>query len=246
MRVSVELIPRNEEDFAAQLDEVAGLTTVDTVNVPDLMRFEMRSWDACARARARGPRAIPHLRAIDVDPSAPLPFLPVLDRHGIDEVLVVAGDAPADMSRPVFDTDSVTLIRRLKEERPETTVYAALDPYRQGFAAERDYVLRKLEAGADGLFTQPFFDARLMRVWGDLLDRVGTTVFWGATSVTSDRSARYWTSRNKAVLPAGFAATLAHSRAVAHETLAFARDRADNAYFMPIRIGPRRYLSGIL
>lgn len=246
MRVSVELIPRNQDDLTGQLREVAELASVDTVNVPDLMRFSLRSWDACASARAHGPRAIPHLRAIDVDPLAPLPFLDTLDRHAIDEVLVVAGDAPADMSRAIFDTTSVALIRRLKQERPGLTVYAALDPYRQGFAAERDYVLRKLDAGADGLFTQPFFDERLMAVWGDLLARVPTSVFWGATSVTSERSARYWTSRNKAVLPGDFAATLSHSRAMAARILSFARERDHHAYFMPIRVGPRRYLEGIL
>lgn len=246
MRVSVELIPRNEEDLAKQLDEVGCLASVDTVNVPDLLRFSLRSWDACTRARARGPRAIPHLRAIDMDPDAPLPFLNAVDQHDIDEVLVVAGDAPADPSRQVFDTDSVALIRRLKEERPSLAVYAALDPYRQSLAAERDYVLRKLDAGADGLFTQPFFDLRLMEVWGDLLDEIATTVFWGATSVTSDRSARYWTSRNQAVLPRTFKATLDHSREVAATTLAFARAREDHVYFMPIRVSPRRYLEGIL
>lgn len=246
MRVSVELIPRSEADLAAQLDEVATLPDVDTVNVPDIMRFDVRSWDACAHARARGPRAIPHLRAIDVDPAAPLPFLATLDEHGIDEVLVVAGDAPADMSRPVFDTSSSELIARIKRERPDFTVYAALDPYRQGFMAERDYVLRKLDVGADGVFTQPFFDLRLMQVWGDLMASIPAPVFWGATSVTSDRAARYWTSRNKAILPRGFSPTLTHSRILAAEALAFARERDDHIYFMPIRVGPGSYLRGIV
>jgi len=246
MRVSVELIPRNEADLAVQLDELAELATVDTVNIPDILRFPLRSWDACGAACRRGLRAIPHLRAIDVDPRGPLAFAQGLDRFGLEEVLVVAGDAPADMSKPVYDTTSEALIRRLKRERPGLFVYAALDPYRQGFAAERDYLLRKLDAGADGVFTQPFFDLRLVGVWADLLDGLDTTVFWGATSVTSARSARYWTTRNRAVLPAGFVPTLEHSREVAGELLAFAGDRDDNVYFMPIRVSCRDYLSGLV
>lgn len=242
MRISVELIPRSDEDLASQLDEVAALPGVDTVNVPDLLRFDVRSWHACAGARARGPRAIPHLRAIDVDPDGPLAFLPTLIDHDIDEVLVIAGDAPADMSRPVYETSSNDLIGRLKCERPELTVYAAVDPYRQGLAAERDYALRKLAAGADGLFTQPFFDPRLMEVWGDLLAPLDVPVFWGATSVTSAGAVRYWTTRNRAVMPAGFEPTLAHSRTLATQLLAHARDRGGHVYFMPIRIGPARYL----
>lgn len=246
MRVSVELIPRNADDVRAQLDEVAGLATVDTVNVPDLTRFPLRSWDACGLARERGLRAIPHLRSIDVDPRGRLPFLAALDRHDLGEVLVVAGDAPADMSRPVYETTSEALIGRIKRERPGTVVYAALDPYRQGFAAERDYLRRKLDAGADGLFTQPFFDVRLLGVWGDLLSELGTRVFWGATSITSPRSARYWTTRNRAVLPRAFAPTLEHSREVARGVLAFARERGEDVYFMPIRASSRSYLDGIV
>ena len=246
MRVSVELIPRSEEDLAAQLAEVATLPRVDTVNVPDLVRFDVRSWQACARARQEGPRAIPHLRAIDADPHGPLPFLDTLDAHGIDEVLVIAGDAPPAGSRATFATRSRDLIARLKAERPGLTVYAAIDPYRQGFVGEREHVLAKLDAGADGLFTQPFFDVRLMEVWGDLLEHLEVPVFWGATSVTSERSLRYWTSRNRVVVPRDFAPTLEHSRHLAAATLAFARERGGHVYFMPIRVGPARYLSGIV
>jgi methylenetetrahydrofolate reductase (NADPH) len=246
MRISVELVPRSREAVARQLDEVRALPGVDTVNVPDIVRFPLRSWDACGDARACGLRAVPHLRAVDVDLEAALPFADALARHGIDEVLVVAGDAPADMARPAYETSSEALIRRLARERPELTVYAALDPYRQGFVAERDYASRKLDAGAHGLFTQPFFDLRLLEVWGDVVDRLGVPVFWGATSVTSERSQRYWTSRNRAVLPAGFAPTLAHSREVARGVLTFARRRGEHAYFMPIRVSSLAYLEGVL
>lgn len=246
MRISVELIPRNEADLDDQLEEVRQLGTVDTVNVPDIARFPLRSWSACAGVTRSGFRAIPHLRAIDVAPERPLAFAETLARHGVEEVLVVAGDAPADMSRPVYDTTSEALIRRIKRELPQLTVYAALDPYRQGFAAERDYLLRKLDAGADGVFTQPFFDGRLVEIWGDLLAPLETTVFWGATSVTNRRSARYWTTRNRAVLPAGFEPSLERSREVAAAILGYAREHGDHAYFMPIRVSSLEYLRGLL
>jgi methylenetetrahydrofolate reductase (NADPH) len=246
MRISVELIPRGADDLAAQLDDLASLGPVDTVNLPDIVRFPLRSWDACGAAVERGLRPIPHLRAIDVDPARPLAFLGPLTRAGVTEVLVVAGDAPADMSRAVYDTSSEALIRRIKRERPDWTVYAALDPYRQGFAAERDYLLRKLDAGADGVFTQPFFDLRLVEVWGEVLEPLRTTVFWGATSVTSRRSARYWTTRNKALLPRRFEATLAHSRDLAGALLRYARDHDDHVYFMPIRASASAYLRGLV
>jgi len=56
------------------------------------------------------------------------------------------------------------LIRRIKREAPELTVYAGFDPYRSGVQAELEYAHAKLAAGADGLFSQPLFDERLLDV----------------------------------------------------------------------------------
>lgn len=245
MRISVELVPRSAEALQAELESLRlELPGVSTVNIPDLLRFPLRSWQACAQAKRLLPHAIPHVRAIDIDPRKPLPMARLLAEHGIDEVLVVTGDAPADMSRTVFDTTPLQVIRKFREELPGVRVYAALDPYRQGFAAERDYALRKLEAGAAGLFSQPFFDRRLMEVYADLLE--GVDVFWGVTTVTGARSLGYWKNRNRAVFPAGFEPTLAWSRRLAREALAFARERNANLYFMPIRSSLSDYLGGLL
>ena len=245
MRVSVELIPRNPEALAAQLDEVERyLPSVDTINIPDVLRFPVRSWRGCAIASERFDHAIPHLRAMDIDLATPFPHGALFARHGIDEVLVVAGDAPADMAHPVYGSSSLDVIRKLQREHPELTVYAAVDPYRQGFLREREYAVRKLEAGASGLFTQPFFDVRLMEIYAELLPE--TSIFWGVTSVTSERSMRYWRTRNQAIFPPDFEPTLAWNRAFAAKAHAFAAERGDNIYFMPIRSSVRDYLEGIL
>lgn len=245
MRVSIELVPRSSAALTTQLREVAeAFPFVDTVNVPDIVRFPVRSWDGCAQAREVVPRAIPHVRAIDVDPAAPLAAAEAIRRFDLREVLVVAGDAPTDMRQRVYETTTLQVVRRLKREHPEVRVYAAFDPYRQGLRREREYALQKLDAGADGLFTQPFFDARYLEVVADLLE--GIPVFWGFTSVVGERSARYWQARNGAFFPRSFAPTLAWSRAMADEALRFARERDADVYFMPIRVGPRAYLEGVL
>lgn len=245
MRVSVELIPRDRASLEEQLADVARhLPSVDTINIPDVLRFPLRSWSGCAIAAARFPHAIPHLRAMDVDLEAPFPHGALFAEHGIDEVLVVAGDAPADMSHPVYGSTSVEVIRKLSREHPELTIYAALDPYRQGFLREREYVQRKLDAGATGVFTQPFFDLRLMEIYAELLP--DTRIFWGVTSVTSERSARYWRTRNLAIFPPDFEPTLEWNRGFAARAHAFAAQRNDNIYFMPIRSSVREYLEGIL
>ncbi len=245
MRVVVELVPRDLPSVATQLSEVAELGRVDAVNLPDLTRFDLRGWQAAVEVRRAGSwTAIPHVRAMDVDLRRPWQPLEALDAAGIDEVLVITGDPPTDMRHPVTGANVIDVIRMIKRARPTWRVYAALDPYRAGFASERDYVQRKLDVGVDAFFTQPFFDVRLMGVWRELFP--GVPIYWGVTSVTSERSRRYWLTRNRAVFPGGFEPTLAWHRRFAGEALDFAARHDSHVYFMPIRVGIEAWLGELL
>lgn len=243
-RISVELVPRSRSGLRAELEQVRELGSVETVNIPDLLRFSLRSWQGCGLAKGVVGRAIPHIRAIDIDPRKPLHMADALNEHGISEVLIIEGDPPADMGHQTYDVTSLEIIRKFRREMPHVTVWAGLDPYRQSFARERDYAEAKLEAGAVGVFTQPFFDLRLMELWAELLPRC--QVFWGATTVTSEKSLSYWQNRNKAVFPRGFTPTLAWNRQFARELLNFARQAGGHAYFMPVRESVEAYLGGVL
>ena len=244
-RISIELVPRDAATLTRELGVLGEhFPFIDTVNIPDLTRFSFRSYEACRLSQTRVRRAIPHLRAVGTDLQNLNPLLNFLDAAELHEVLVVTGDAPADMSQPSYPTTSLGLIRALKAALPHVTVYAALDPYRHSLMRERDYALEKLDAGAGGLFTQPFFDTRLMRVYYELLPNV--TLYWGATTITSRRSLGYWQNRNHTVFPAHFEPTLAWSRAFAREALMFAQETGTNLYFMPIKADTRTYLEGIL
>ncbi len=244
-RISIELVPRSAEALSLELDTLGThFPSIDTVNIPDLTRFALRSHEACRLSQKRVRRAIPHLRAVGSNLKALTPLLRYLDDAELHEVLVVAGDPPADMGTPSYPTTSVGLIRAIKSALPHVTVYAALDPYRQSLMRERDYALEKLDAGASGLFTQPFFDIRLMQVYAELLR--GVTLYWGATTVTSKRSFQYWQNRNHAVFPEDFEPTLAWSRAFATKALTFAQETRTNLYFMPIKDDVRAFLEGIL
>ena len=67
-RVSIELVPRNVESLEADLALVRErLPAVTTINIPDLLRFELRSWDACALARRDFKRAINRCAYGDVE-----------------------------------------------------------------------------------------------------------------------------------------------------------------------------------
>lgn len=244
-QISIELVPRSEASLDAELAVVCEqFPAVDTVNVPDLLRFPVRSWDACAQARRVVARAIPHLRAMDFAPDRPFPLREKLAHAGIDTVLVVTGDAPQDLAHRVYPTTPVELIRRIRREAPELRIYAALDPYRAAVQDERAYAQAKLDAGAYGLFSQPLFDARLLDVWAEQL--AGVEVWWGVTPVVGAKTRSYWERKNRAFFPAHFEPTLDWSRRFAADALAWARAREAQLYFMPIRVDLAEWLGGIL
>lgn len=244
-KISIELVPRDRDALQQEIQLVRqNFPSIDTINIPDLLKFPLRSWDACAQAKQDFAHTIPHLRAIDFDLSKPFPLLKRFQEYGIDTVLVIAGDQPQDMSRRVFRTSSVELIRALKAQMPELKVYAGIDPYRSGIKTELDYVKRKIDAGAAGFFTQPFFDLRLMEIYYDLL--AGVETFWGISPVMSVRSKDYWDNLNNAIFPPDFEPTLVWNRNFAKRALDFCRETDSNIYFMPIRVDLAEYLQGLL
>ncbi|MEJ2197343.1 MAG: hypothetical protein P8X54_02065 [Desulfuromonadales bacterium] len=138
-RLSIELVPRDPESLQQEMQSIREhFPAVETINIPDLLKFPLRSWDACSQAKAFFPHTIPHLRAIDVDLRQPFPLVDAFAQAGIDTVLVIAGDQPQDMSRRVYRTSSIELIRALKAAIPSLKVYAGIDPYRTGLKTELD------------------------------------------------------------------------------------------------------------
>jgi len=244
-KISIELVPRGHEELQQEMQLVRdNFPALNTINIPDLLKFPLRSWDACSQAKQIFSRTIPHLRAIDFDLTKPFPLVETFKLNGIDTVLIIAGDQPQDMSRRVFRTSSVELIRAIRAQMPDLRIYAGIDPYRSGVKTELDYIKRKIDAGADGFFTQPFFELRLMEIFYDLLP--GVEVFWGVSPVTSMRSKDYWGNLNNAIFPPDFEPTLQWNRAFAKQALDFCKGTDSSIYFMPIRVDLIEYLKGIL
>lgn len=242
-RISVELVPRSVKFLADEISALEDRFPVDTINIPDLLRFDMRSWEGCPVVNQYGKIAIPHIRAIDIDVRKPLPMADFLYQNKITEVVILTGDRPQDMGRKIFPSTSVDVIRKFKQELPEIKTYAAIDQYRTSIKNEINYVLRKLYAGADGFFTQPFYDIRLMEIYAEQLQ--DTEVFWGISPVVSENSVNYWETKNNVVFPADFRPTLKWNVRFAKQALEFVRRRNSNIYFMPIKMNATEYLEGI-
>lgn len=244
MRIAIELVPRDETSLLAELDLIKKhYQAVDTINIPDLLRYDMRSWEGCIHAQSDYQFVIPHIRAIDINLDKPLPMADFLREHHINEVLVITGDPPQDMRWKIYPTTSLDVIRKFKEELPGIKVYAGIDQYRDSMRKEADYIKRKIQAGADGFFTQPFFDLRLMEIYSEIL--AGQEVYWGVSPVTSEKSLNYWETKNNVVFPADFQPDLAWNIAFAQQALAFTKQTQTNIYFMPIRTDINKYLQGI-
>ena len=244
-RVSVELVPRTKEALQEDLQLLAHkVKGIDLINIPDLLRFDVRSWEGAAVAQGYFEAAMPHIRAIDVDISEPLPMAGYIREHNIKEVLVIEGDPPQDMSHTVYPTVSTDVIRKFREELPEVKVYAGIDQYRGSMRQEQYRIRRKLQAGAVGFFTQPFFDMRFLEMYADMLS--GLEVYWGVTPITSARSQSYWELKNNVVFPLDFEPTLKWSVDFAKKVVEFADKKNDSIYLMPIKSDIETYLTCVM
>lgn len=243
-RISVELVPRSEEAIREELQILyETFDCIDIINVPELLRYDVHSWEGAAIAQESYSAAMPHIRAIDIDLGRPLPMAKYLVEHKIKEVLVVKGDPPQDMNHTVYPTVTTDVIRKFHEELPGIRVYAGIDQYRGSMRQEEYRIRRKLQAGAAGFFTQPFFDMRYVEMYAEMLD--GLEVYWGVSPVMSARSQSYWEMKNNVVFPKGFVPTLDWNIDFSKRVLEFVRMCDASIYLMPIKTNLIAYLSGV-
>lgn len=242
-RVSVELVPRNADSLMADVQTVRDiLPQVSMLNVPDLIRFDLRSHDAASLIVKQTPfEVIAHVRATDIAPDAPLPGA---DRPELTSILVVAGDPPpAGSDRVVYPNTSAQIIERYRREAPHLKVYAVFDPYRRAPYHELEEIARKRDAGACGFFTQPLFDIPMLECCMDWLR--DDTVFWGISPVLGDKSRRYWERMNHVIFPRDYDGTLDGNIAFARRMLGVVKQKNDNAYLMPLKVDLASYLGAL-
>jgi len=244
-RISLELVPRSRGSFAGELKTVKErFQCVDTLNIPDILKFDVRIPEACEVAVDYFKKVIPHIRAVSINSEEPFPYLEFFDKNGIDEVLVILGDNPEIVSKSDKPCDSIGLIKKLKKEAPHIRVYAGLDQWRDSFREEMDYARRKTDAGADGFFTQPFFDLDLMEKYARQLQ--DTHVFWGVAPVIRESSKKYWETKNNVRFPEDFECTMEWNHCFAKKVLKSADTDKFHVYFCPITVDFVEYLEGIV
>lgn len=239
MRISFEVVPRTKDAMLEQIKFVeTKLPNVNAINVPDLLRFPIRSWEAIRAINTDTHDFIPHVRSIDFELKSGR-LHKIIEDFELTKILIVSGDPPPDMSFPIYDTKVIDLISIIRKSFPSIEIYAGFDPYRSSIKEEREYIFRKLDAGVDFILSQPFFDMRLLEVYSDFIP--AENAFWGISPVITDKSKNYWERMNHAIFPANYEPTYEWNINFAKNVLSFAKERNQSVYFMPIRIDLEKY-----
>lgn len=243
MNISFEIVPRSLEAFDQQYGFVEKLKDgIQIINVPDIQRFDTRSWQVAARVDRRKYRFIPHFRAIDFKIEAGEIYR-IIEEYALDNVLFVTGDPPEGLKRAFYNTDVVDLIRATRQRFPELNIFAGFDPHRQGLQDECDYTQRKADAGATGFFSQPFYDHRLVEIYAEHMQ--GLETYIGISPITTLASKNYWEVKNKVKFPVSFRPDYDWNIEFANQLIGAAAANDFNVYFMPIRIDLQKYFAGI-
>lgn len=241
-RISVELIPRDEDHIINDIKIVKRYFPIaDSINIPDLMRFSLRSWDAFKLTASYYPQSIPHIRAIDINPDLPLPGH---DLQNLKEILIIQGDPPSDFNKHTYPNTTETILKRYQRELPHITLYAGFDPYRRSPKEELEHIQSKIESGASGFFTQPVFDEKMLELCMDWLH--DQTIFWGLSPVIGPKSKSYWEVTNKVIFPHHFETSLQANINFAKKALEKIKKAQQNAYLMPLRVKLTTYLPPLL
>jgi methylenetetrahydrofolate reductase (NADPH) len=233
MKISFEIVPRTPQAFDDQYRFALSLgESISMINVPDIQRFDIRSWDTAKKINRNVHQFVPHFRATDFSLESGKLF-EIIEENELDHVLLVSGDPPEGM-RKVHNTYVLDLISAVHKRFPKITIHAGFDPHRSGLQDECDYVFRKVDAGASSFFSQPFYDTRLIEIYAEHLQGIDT--FIGLSPITTTASKNYWEVKNKVKFPNAFKAEYDWNINFSNQVIAMARDMDFNIYFMPIRI----------
>jgi len=234
MKFSFEIVPRTHEAFEEQYNFVSTLgETISMINVPDIQRFDIRSWETGIKIDRKKHQFIPHFRASDFSLKSGHIFQ-IIEENELDHVLLVSGDPPEGIKKEIYNTSVLDLIRVVKRRFPKITVHAGFDSHRSGVQDECNYVQRKIDVGASSFFSQPFYDLRMVEIYTEQLQDV--ELFIGLSPITTKPSMNYWKVKNKVQFPQHFETEYNWNIDFSNKTIAMAKERDFNIYFMPIRI----------
>jgi len=215
--VTAEISPPQDTNFETirkNANHIKGY--VDAFNVPDGQAavVAMASWAVCLVGMEEGLDAIAHMTCRDRNRIALQMDILAVSAFGVNNILCLSGDPISfgnhPEAKPVFDLDSIQLIRmvkKLRDERkfdngesivgtePRLFIGAALNPFAQPLESAVGRLKDKVTAGADFVQTQPIYNIEGFKKWMELIREEGlhkeVKILAGITPVTSLAAARY-------------------------------------------------------
>jgi methylenetetrahydrofolate reductase (NADPH) len=239
--ISLELVPRDLQSLLDEARTCIGQMNIDRINIPDIKRLPLRSHDAALYLAQAGVSTVPHVRVKDRPLNETLNYVDQLIAAGVQEILFVSGDVIPGIDS--YDVQVLSVIEAVKSKHPSCQVYGGLDPYRQDLRGEMLYAKDKISAGCDALFTQPFFDSRLIEFWSDFFNP--RQLWIGVAPVNSAKSQEYWEKTNKVPFAQPLDYSVAGCAELGRSLLATAEKCQQNAYLMPIRLSAAEYLNAL-
>lgn len=240
----VELVPRELDAFLDESEKVVKtFPSVNGINIPDLIRKPIRSYEAAKELLKKGIEPLPHIRTIDNPLEKSIDIVRELVDLGLKSVLIISGDLPENTSQEIHEVTPLMLTSKLRKEFKDLNIYCALDPYRQSFRKEFMYCQAKLDAGASGFFTQPLFDPNLAELYLHLFPH--TKMFIGISPVITKQSKRYWKIKNNVVFPNDFELNIEYNCKLAKEIIKSVDSYNQHIYIMPISVPAMEYLTGV-
>lgn len=242
--IFLELVPRNYDNLLRlSTSSLESHSLLTGINIPDIKRLDIRSFEAVSFLLKHNIRCLPHIRAQDYSLKDHLDIISPLIQMGLKELLVISGDPIQKGVIPEYKSTVCELVSILKSTFSSLTVYCGIDPYRQSLNDEINYAYQKIDAGADGLFSQPFFDLTLLDTV--LSHFTNTQFFAGIAPVTKQSSFDYWVNVNKVTFPKAFCLELDYNFKLAQKIIGLATSYNQHCYLMPIKTPIQNYLNGV-
>lgn len=169
---SLEFFPPSDSaqlpDFYATVDRLRALNPLfASVTYGAGGARQQNTLAVTAELARRGITAMAHLTCVGAEPQSIAAFLHDLQASGVNNVLALRGDAPADKPwdwNNAHFRHASDLVAFAREQQPGLGIgvaaYPAPHPESPTFAEDRRCTAEKMRAGADFALTQLFFDAR--------------------------------------------------------------------------------------
>ena len=169
---SLEFFPPSDTahlpDFYATVDRLRALNPLfASVTYGAGGARQQNTLAVTAELARRGIAAMAHLTCVGAEPQSIAAFLNDLRASGVNNVLALRGDPPADKPwdwNTAHFRHASDLVAFVREQQPGMGIgvaaYPAPHPESPTFAEDRLHTANKLRAGADFALTQLFFDAR--------------------------------------------------------------------------------------